>query len=620
MAKHSPLPASGGRTPWARLHTALFSRLPAHLNYTTIMRRGIPGWRGYVAATLGVALASAVIALVGLRVHIENISLLYLPVVLWLAARYGRGPAVLASVLAFLAYDFFFIPPLYVLTVDDPTEWLSLGALLAISLVIGQLTAAVQARAREAIASQREALASQERTATLYALAQLIVTTTDVEALYDALTRRVTEVFAPVGVAGCALVMPDDTASLVVRAVAPAQGPAAQALSLAIRDNAGQASWSFEHSAPVGGRSPVDAAAGKDWLRFYVPLKSGRQVVGVLGIVGEPAIRRLTLRGSVSSGDAHAMDKSLDPQADLFAAFCDQIALVLERATLRRQAINAEILQESDRLKNALLGSVTHDLRTPLASIKAAASSLLQPEVTWSDESRRELLTAIDTGADRLNRLVSNLLDLSRLEAGVAAPVKDWYLIGDVIATVLDQLDLTGQTAVHHVLVDVPPDVPLVPMDYGQIEQVLTNLVENALKYSPAGSEIHIQARTLASAELEVRVTDAGIGIPANELDAIFDKFYRVQHVRLPWATERPPIGTGLGLAICRNIIQAHGGRIWAESRPGKGSTFIFTLPIPADGPHGGLPELEQPRQSTVQAEPRASSEEAALSKEAATP
>ncbi|MGH2515970.1 MAG: sensor histidine kinase, partial [Ktedonobacterales bacterium] len=277
-------------------------------------------------------------------------------------------------------------------------------------------------------------------------------------------------------------------------------------------------------------------------------------------------------------------------------------------------------------LKNALLGSVTHDLRTPLASIKAAASSLLQPEITWSDENRHELLTAIDMGADRLNRLVSNLLDLSRLEAGVAAPVKDWYPIGDVIATVLDQLDLTGQTTGYHLRVDVSPDVPLVPMDYGQIEQVLINLVENALKYSPAGSEIRIQAELLASAEMRLRVSDAGIGIPASELDAIFDKFYRVQHVRLPWATARPPIGTGLGLAICRNIIQAHGGRIWAESRPGAGSTFTFTLPIPADGPHGGLPELEQLGQDEAHGTPyppahdHDHTEELVSSKEAATP
>ncbi|MGH2516279.1 MAG: DUF4118 domain-containing protein, partial [Ktedonobacterales bacterium] len=154
------------RSGWATLRVRLRALSPRVL----LTLRGSSGWHGYAAAALGVALASAVIALIGTRAHIENISLLYLPVVLWLAATYGRGPAILASVLAFLAYDFFFIPPLYVLTVSDPTEWLSLGALLATSLVIGQLTLAVQARASEAIASQREALASQRRTATLYAL------------------------------------------------------------------------------------------------------------------------------------------------------------------------------------------------------------------------------------------------------------------------------------------------------------------------------------------------------------------------------------------------------------------------------------------------------------------
>lgn len=571
-------------------------------------------WRGYAAAALGVALATGVIALVGTWARIENISLLYLPVVLWLAARYGRGPAIAASVLAFLAYDYFFIPPLFVLTVGDPTEWLSLSALLATSLVIGQLTAAVRARAEEAIASQHEALASQQRTATLYALAQLLVTTGDAEALYTALVKRVTEVFASAGVVGCALVLADEAAAPSVRAVAPSEGPEAEALSLTTRENAGQAAWVFERGAPVGGHVRAGLAGGQEWLRFYVPLKSGRAVVGALGIVGTPAIRRLTTRGGVYAGES-----AVDPQRELFTAFCDQIALTLERAALQRQAINAEILQESDRLKNVLLGSVTHDLRTPLASIKAAATSLLQPGVEWSEADRRELLTAIDAEADRLNRLVGNLLDLSRLEAGVAVPVKDWYLIGDIIATVLDRLDLTGQSAHHRLVVDVPPDMPLVPMDYGQIEQVLTNLIENALKYSPAGSEIDVKARALPSSELEVRVVDHGIGIPTSELQVIFDKFYRVQHVRLPWATARPPVGTGLGLAICKNIVQAHGGHIWAESQPGAGSTFIFTLPIPEDRPHGRLPEIERRDEAAGQNPPSGSVEETTTAPEAAT-
>jgi two-component system sensor histidine kinase KdpD len=283
-----------------------------------------------------------------------------------------------------------------------------------------------------------------------------------------------------------------------------------------------------------------------------------------------------------------------DPQVTLFAAFCDQIALAVDHVALEQEAIHAEALRESDRLKTALLGSVTHDLRTPIASIQAAAGSLLDPDISWSDAERREFLETIETSADRLGRLVSNLLDLSRLEAGVAVPDKHWYPMGDVISTVLDRLDLAGRTAGRQIDVDVPTDLPLVPMDHAQMEQVLTNLIDNALKYSPAESSIRVQAHVLGSPpELEVRVADQGIGIPRSELKAIFGKFYRVQHVRLPWAGMRLSTGTGLGLAIVAAIVEAHGGRIWAESQQGKGSTFIFRLPIPADGPHGELPELD---------------------------
>ena len=217
-------------------------------------------------------------------------------------------------------------------------------------------------------------------------------------------------------------------------------------------------------------------------------------------------------------------------QSALLAACCDQIALAIDRATLQQQAIHAEALYESNQLKDVFLGSVTHDLRTPLASIKAAATSLLDAEVGWSESERREFLESIDESADRLNRLVGNLLDLSRQEAGVATPEKDWHLIGDVIATVLDRLELAGQMRGRAVQVDVAEDIPLAPMDHTQIEQVLTNLLENALKYSPADRPIRITAALTAepSRELEVRVIDQGVGIPVPELHAIFDKFYRV--------------------------------------------------------------------------------------------
>ncbi len=251
----------------------------------------------------------------------------------------------------------------------------------------------------------------------------------------------------------------------------------------------------------------------------------------MLGIVGNDAVRHLTGVPSTSAETSETADRAgasgnpssqvMDPapsqasQARLFLAFRDQIALALERDTLRQEAIHAEALRESDKLKNALLGSVTHDLRTPLAAIKAATSSLLQPGVAWSNEDLRDLLESIDVSADRLNRLVTNLLDLSRLEAGVATPQKEWYALQDALAAVLDRLDLSGQTRNRTITLDIPDDLPLVPMDHNQIEQVLTNLIENALKYSPKEAPIEIRARTLDEPRrLEVRVVDHGIGDP----------------------------------------------------------------------------------------------------------
>ena len=602
-------------------------------------------YQGYLAAVLGDALASILIALVNSRVRVENISLVYLLVVLGLATFYGRGPAIAASILAFLAYDFFFIPPIHVLTVNDPSEWFSLLALLAISLVIGQLTAVVQARAREALLSRQEAIESEHRTAILYSLAQTIASTTDLETLLQVCATRIVEVFHYNGITACSLIVPDIHGWPVTRAIFPAGRPGAEALDLSIPERAAQAVYVLEHGTAVGGSDrhqipPGAPGAGQNnkalmdggALVFYLPLRSSQQIVGVVGIAGSTAIRQLrnqhvsTSHSSPSGQLSHSAERSdsagssdhssetgentaepaaavaaadghlphMAQQVALFTAFCDQIALAIDRFSLQQQAIHAEALRESDQLKNALLGSVTHDLRTPLAAIQASVGSLLEAGVSWTEAERREFLETIESSSDRLSRLVNNLLDLSRLEAGVAEPEKQWYPLENVIATVLDRLELTGRTASYHIDIEVPDDLPVVPIDHAQIEQVLTNLIENALKYSPAGSTIQIKAETLETParEVEVRVTDEGIGIASHELKAIFDKFYRVQQVRLPWANNRPPSGTGLGLAICAGIIQAHGGRIWAESQPGKGSTFIFTLPIPEVIPPGDLPEL----------------------------
>jgi two-component system sensor histidine kinase KdpD len=560
--------------------------------------------QGYFAALIGIAAASLFIAIANHFVQASNISLVYLLVVLYVATRYGRAPALLASVLAFLAYDFLFIPPTLRFTVDDPAEWLSLFALLITALVISQLTATVQLRATEAMESRRQI-------AMLYEFAEVIAATTDRRELLNALARHVFEVFRSDGVIACAIILPDALGWPSVQASAPAAHPALEAFDLQDRTLAANASYVLRSGSSLTETIQIATPEGtRRAVSLSLPLRSGKRTVGVLGIVGSDEVRYLTGAPPTSAettqtpGDAEAAGNpsaqvlnqppSQASQLRLFLAFRDQIALALERDTLRQEAIHAEALRESDKLKNALLGSVTHDLRTPLAAIKAATSSLLQPGVVWSNEDERDLLESIDVSADRLNRLVSNLLDLSRLEAGVATPQEEWYALQDALAAVLDRLDLSGQTRSRTITLDIPDDLPLAPMDHNQIEQVLTNLLENALKYSPEEAPIEVRARTLDDPRrLEVRVVDHGIGVPVNERRAIFDKFYRVQQARLPWDPKHPPLGSGLGLAISASVVRAHHGNIWVESTPGEGATFIFTLPIPTDQSDGALRHLE---------------------------
>lgn len=546
----------------------------------------------YGAAVLGVAFTSLCIGLVKQVAHVENLSMAYLLIVLWLAVFFGRGPAIIASLLAFLSYDFFFVPPTGTFLSEDPVQWISLFALLTTALVIGHLTAVVQAHAAAS-------LTSQQRTERLYALAQLIAATPNETTLLQALVEQVIQTFAPAGVSACALILPDSTHSPKLRAVAPTSGRATETLREAASAPGSQAAWVLEHG--VAARMPDRSSRQRDHLAddsiFYLPLSSRNSVVGVLGIAGTPHARALVpqLFASVEKPSSQEYAAAPPgPEIAFFAAFCGHIGLAVEQIALRHEAIHAEALRESDRLKNALLGSVTHDLRTPLASIKAATSSLLEPGMIWQEDLPRELIATIDASIDRLNHLVRNLLDLSRLEAGIAELETDWHDIGDLIASVLEQLELARQLGDRHVEVSLPDTLPLVLLDHGQIERVLTNLIENALKYSPPESAIAIQASLKDdSAELEVRVADQGIGIAAQEREAIFEKFYRVHPVQLPWTNTPPPMGTGLGLAICRNIIRAHQGHIWVESTPGSGSTFVFTLPIPPGGPDGALPELD---------------------------
>lgn len=263
-------------------------------------------------------------------------------------------------------------------------------------------------------------------------------------------------------------------------------------------------------------------------------------------------------------------EPSISPrERRLFQTFASQSALALERAWLAQAESRARVLEESDKLKTAILSSISHELRTPLSTIKAAASSLRGREVSWDSPARVELVAAIDDEADHLNMLVGNLLDMSRIESGALKPKREWNILPEIVGSVLTRMK---HLAVEHNLeIDIPDNLPLVPVDYVQMEQVFTNLISNSLKYAPVNTVVCIWAR-VEGESIHVRVSNQGPQVPPEHLERIFDKFYRIT------AADRVS-GTGLGLSICKGIIEAHEGHIWAENLP-DGLAFNFTLPL----------------------------------------
>jgi len=257
----------------------------------------------------------------------------------------------------------------------------------------------------------------------------------------------------------------------------------------------------------------------------------------------------------------------------LLETFASQGALALERARLAQTESRAKVLEESDHLKSILLSSVSHELRTPLSTIKAAASSLRGNEVSWDSPARPELIAAIDDEADHLNMLVGNLLDMSRIESGALKPKREWNILSEILGSVLARMRYSAEE--HKFKVDVPENLPFVPVDYVQMEQVFTNLVSNSLKYAPSNTIICIRAN-IEGDTVRVQVRNQGPQVPSEHLERIFDKFYRIT------AADRVT-GTGLGLSICKGIIEAHGGRIWAENMS-DGFAFNFTLPLTWEG------------------------------------
>jgi two-component system sensor histidine kinase KdpD len=267
----------------------------------------------------------------------------------------------------------------------------------------------------------------------------------------------------------------------------------------------------------------------------------------------------------------------------LLKTFASQGAMALERAWLAQAETRTQVLEESDRLKSALLSSVSHELRTPLSTIKAAITSLRSGEVSWNSSAREDLLAAVDDETDHLNRLVGNLLDMSRIESGALKPKRQWNLLGEIVGSVIASL---GKLIENHKLeIDIPENLPFVPVDYVLMEQVFSNLISNSLKYAPADTTIWIHAQAEKDSTVHVQVCNQGPPVPEEHLARIFDKFYRVT------AADRVT-GTGLGLSICKGIIEAHAGRIWAENLP-DGFAFNFTLPLNWEGSPPPQPSIE---------------------------
>jgi two-component system sensor histidine kinase KdpD len=312
------------------------------------------------------------------------------------------------------------------------------------------------------------------------------------------------------------------------------------------------AAWSFEHGEPAGrGTETLSASIAR-----YLPLKTGNGVVGVLCIRPREAGQRL------APEDLRVLE-----------AYASQAAVAIERAQLAEQARQAQFLQVTEQLQAALLNSISHDLRTPLVSITGVLSSLEEDGRLMDEDLFRRLVTTARADAERLNRLVGNLLDMSRLEAGALRIKKEDNDVQDVIGVALEQLG--NRLTERKVLVHIEPDLPLVPIDFVLIVHALENLLDNAVKYSAPQSLIEVEAGLAADNRLQLRVCDRGIGIPTGDLERIFQKFYRVQQ-------PDNVSGTGLGLSISQGIVAAHGGRIWAENRAGGGAIFVISLPLAA--------------------------------------
>jgi two-component system, OmpR family, sensor histidine kinase KdpD len=493
----------------------------------------------YVVALVGVALITTLYKYSDAHINTTTVALSFLLVVLVTASAYGLGAGIFASIASVLCFNYFFLPPYGTLTIQEPQNWVALFAFLVTAVITSQLSSAARFRARDAERRREEVFK-------LYDLSRAIIATPDFETAVSSIARQVVESFQ---FDYCAVFLPDDgkwqrTAIGANPDFIDSFKPALTEIEMTFTDgelHIFPATRDFaQKSSTVEIQTPYMVA--------YVPLKVGVRSIGILVLLSTHLER-----GAVE-------------------AIAGMVALALERARFLQEVSHTEALRQSDELKSALLASVSHDLRTPLTSMRAAVDNLLQEEIDWDESARREFHLIISEEVNRLTRLVQNLLEMARIEANELHISKRWQAVSEIIANVLERCEKALGN--HQVKIEMDETMPLVKVDSLLLAEALTNLVENAAKYSPDKSLVIIKAR-IESEELIISVTDEGQGIATNELNRVFDKFYRGSQRH----TQRKD-GTGMGLAIARGIIKAHGGKIWAENGKAKGAIFVFAIPV----------------------------------------
>jgi two-component system sensor histidine kinase KdpD len=487
-------------------------------------------WSRYWAAVAISGLCTVLASLMYPYFDLTNLVMVYLLGATIAALRLGRGPASVTAIVNVAAFDFFFVRPRFTMAVSDVQYVVTFAVMLIVALTIATLVANVRAQTRVAGARER-------RTALLYAMSRELVATRTLDSLARVAARHVAESFN----SEVAVLVPGADGQLRDARVLSA------AVTEALQPDISVAGWVFDHGRAAGlGTDTLPASPAQ-----YLPLTGAECTLGVLAV--RPAQRRRIL---------------LPEQQHLLETFAGQIALALERARLAEEAERARVVAETENLRNTLLGSISHDLRTPLAVIAGASSALSDPTIELDAPTRARLAGSIEVKAREMSELISNVLDLMRFESGEVKLRRDWQTIDDLVGMALGRVgDVLGN---HRVEVVLPAELPPVYVDAPLITQVLCNLLQNGAKHTPAGTRLRVMAEALPQSVC-VSVEDDGPGLPPGDAERLFDKFHRGHD-------EGNTGGAGLGLAICRAIVRAHGSEIAASNRREGGASFSFTL------------------------------------------